>query len=196
MISTRAPTGGATSQMAEWLEGDKHFYSRPHGRGDWSAWPPVPRAPYFYSRPHGRGDCPSMRPKTRELPFLLAPPREGRLFESSSGDDVPYISTRAPTGGATGDPGGHGGGQLISTRAPTGGATPYLLAWLAKGGQFLLAPPREGRLRDGMKVEVCNFISTRAPTGGATIHRHGRQQRVHISTRAPTGGATRRQRPK
>ena len=57
--------------------------------------------------------------------FLLAPPREGRRKENCMNTNTLYISTRAPTGGATWD-----GVALqaidydISTRAPTGGATP------------------------------------------------------------------------
>ena len=55
--------------------------------------------------------------------FLLAPPREGRRGGGGVPFGYDYISTRAPTGGATFAVENLVEFILISTRAPTGGAT-------------------------------------------------------------------------
>ena len=101
IISTRAPTGGATVFPFALYSSLYDFYSRPHGRGD-DIYQGCPNESYsdFYSRPHGRGDMVS---------FIIW--------------SMMRISTRAPTGGATCALMGQWLLFNISTRAPTGGAT-------------------------------------------------------------------------
>ena len=58
--------------------------------------------------------------------------------------------------------------QFISTRAPTGGATYTTPTANTARRIFLLAPPREGRPGAQPGLTGGWIISTRAPTGGAT----------------------------
>ena len=78
-ISTHAPAGGAT------------LYLRRHSRPD----------RHFYSRPCGRGDATPCRTPPATSSFLLTPLREGRLEWLSERTLSIFISTHAPAGGAT-----------------------------------------------------------------------------------------------
>ena len=121
--------------------------------------PPRPPFMYFYSRPCARGDSSLALKSSSMMPFLLAPLREGRLHPTAQsgcsahfysrpyarGDSqsarricADYISTRAPTRGATqGLAEGRESGS-ISTRAPTRGATHHALD---AGSQLAISTP-------------------------------------------------------
>ena len=60
---------------------------------------------YFYSRPCGRGDPYIYGEQLLVDVFLLTPLREGRLLSFSTASAVSTISTHAPAGGATENPG-------------------------------------------------------------------------------------------
>ena len=146
VISTHAPTRGATRSGARGVGKDADFYSRPYARGD---------------RAHnlaGSRACISTRAPTRGAT------QAGRDRQAGAA----AISTRAPTRGATeahrrhaerklhfysrpyarGDRGRGRGGRYaigISTRAPTRGATHEGESAAAAALTFLLAPLREGR---------------------------------------------------
>ena len=168
IISTHAPAGGATRGHFQPDIHNRHFYSRPCGRGD--PLPPrlVTRKNNFYSRPCGRGDSgasTNVKPlpisthapaggatargktwTTREILFLLTPLREGRRDCARRGGGSESISTHAPAGGAT-----IAGDRIVSSNIA-----------------FLLTPLREGRPGATCFQTAAWLISTHAPAGGAT----------------------------
>ena len=105
--------------------------------------------------------------KQRLISFLLTPLREGRLVVIVSNSVCLVISTHAPAGGATGNPG------VIFT--------PHV---------FLLTPLREGRRSVSFRLIGPISISTHAPAGGATYVSAWLRTFSRISTHAPAGGAT------
>ena len=122
LISTHAPAGGATSSYRA-NRAERHFYSRPCGRGD-----PIDNVRVQFVDQ-----------------FLLTPLREGRPGIPIEPVSEKYISTHAPAGGATIE--SRAACRLIdiSTHAPAGGATQYIGFYLLIVFQFLLTPLREGR---------------------------------------------------
>ena len=83
LISTHAPAGGATFTVMRSPSLIIHFYSRPCGRGDKTK----------------RTICKS------KFKFLLTPLREGRPRAHEAPSTFSFISTHAPAGGATPQPG-------------------------------------------------------------------------------------------
>ena len=167
LISTHAPVRGATYCVNPNIKGvpqfqltplrrGRHqypevrfvlfyFYSRPHGRGDYTINKQTPgedlfllappregrrkialslsqKTANFYSRPHGRGDSSPLRFIAACMKFLLAPPREGRLGCCGISTACHVFLLAPPREGR-------------HTSIP---AHPQTII-------FLLAPPREGR---------------------------------------------------
>ena len=79
IISTRAPTGGATHAGGVCAPGGRYFYSRPHGRGDFSGVSGLV-ANQFLLVPPREGRLEAVAVVVEFHLFLLAPPREGRLL--------------------------------------------------------------------------------------------------------------------
>ena len=102
IISTRAPTGGATGGNRRGGGQSPISTRAPTGGATGRNGPDGLCPGYFYSRPHGRGDSWRTTMVRSKFLFLLAPPREGRLDQVEITRIRGSISTRAPTGGATG----------------------------------------------------------------------------------------------
>ena len=217
IISTHAPTRGATRKNCRFLFVTTDFYSRPYARGDVNI---AKQTATFHK-------------------FLLTPLREGRLTQIDYINRRYEISTHAPTRGATDvtQLQGTTAEWIISTHAPTRGATQGIQGAVNARQGFLLTPLREGRhlkgallcfisfnfysrpyARGDRNIEYrCSYmllISTHAPTRGATLCfisvstelfsflltplREGRPDKMEknkyieilISTHAPTRGAT------
>ena len=166
-ISTHAPAGGATRNRYGTEQSQKHFYSRPCGRGDVCQVSAASWLTLFLLTPLREGrltrlfvstHLPSFlltplregRPQVHSSPlhciaFLLTPLREGRLIGGAAHFIRKEISTHAPAGGATRRHLYNYEDAAISTHAPAGGAT-FAQAKLAEAEkEFLLTPLREGR---------------------------------------------------
>ena len=77
-ISTRAPTGGATSfRDCNRISNSISTRAPTGGATNILLLFLIPMI-YFYSRPHGRGDLSTAFATSARDAFLLAPPREGR----------------------------------------------------------------------------------------------------------------------
>ena len=190
MISTHAPAGGATDQVAAVSRGRDDFYSRPCGRGDVVHPCRFPAPSDFYSRPCGRGDSASrltssgplisthapaggatfigIRVLAAQKAFLLTPLREGRRENLPDRSWRKSISTHAPAGGATGP-----------DYAPRHHRTDFYSRPCGRGDL-----PLRGRPASHLR------ISTHAPAGGATKFYRDDRPYQRISTHAPAGGAT------
>ena len=125
---------------------DLHFYSRPCGRGDHSAFEIRPRRwPISTHAPAGGATQDGFLAARRLLPFLLTPLREGRLgIFPLAPSSVPFLLTPLREGRLI--PLRIPRDRLcISTHAPAGGATETGGRNQQPGNQFLLTPLREGR---------------------------------------------------
>ncbi len=80
--------------------------------------------------------------------------------------------------------------EFVSTHAPTGGAT--LCTGLFYLGRMCFNPRAHGRRDFGTSVHPAPdvAVSTHAPTGGATDESGVGIYSTFVSTHAPTGGAT------
>ena len=144
LISTRAPTGGATAQ-ALYLSRSPGISTRaPTGGATLDTDPPMRRASYFYSRPHVRGDLSLIILSIDDILFLLAPPREGRPAANAKSRYSSGFLLAPPREGRPSAALGfllrvnfysrpHVRGDRIGT------------TWYIIHKVFLLAPPREGR---------------------------------------------------
>ena len=172
VISTHAPTRGATELFAA---------------AQWSIF-------YFYSRPYARGDLEVHHHERNLQRFLLTPLREGRPMRPVPRSSQGVISTHAPTRGATGIRGSTSGrprflltplreGQLtlrtawrarsaISTHAPTRGATLARRWSVPVVSNFYSRPYARGNRNYLRRLSSQSFISTHAPTRGATAIFH------------------------
>ena len=100
-ISTLAPTRGATFFLAHSLKFNINFNSRPYTRGDERNQRHSAGHLYFNSRPYTRGDFVNFFSWSCHSIFQLSPLHEGRPVYVWCPFRV-YISTLAPTRGATG----------------------------------------------------------------------------------------------
>ena len=218
LISTHAPAGGATwasSQMRTNICGFlltplregrlkdqfgmdaslSDFYSRPCGRGDYSAAGKEIPTIGTISTHAPAGGATNLR--VRMMPtirvFLLTPLREGRPAPPSTPKPVhtPFLLTPLREGRH------YSADQLFANDL-------FLLTPLREGRLelwplpvhwvqiFLLTPLREGRPKATRNPCIpIHKISTHAPAGGATVASgKGRICGGQISTHAPAGGAT------
>ena len=146
---------------------NRHFYSRPCGRGDHVPVEIKYMEVYFYSRPCGRGDAGAPSYSHVSKHFYSRPCGRGdgiRLF---------YLSQR---------------GQFLLTPLREGRQLSRRSA-IQRDCNFYSRPCGRGD-RNRLKERVKNNISTHAPAGGATIAEHDSAYGRKISTHAPAGGAT------
>ena len=189
-ISTHAPAGGATpplpggpttySFLLTPLREGRHyehiakrsvqsyFYSRPCGRGDWSA--------------PGRG-CWKDR-------FLLTPLREGRLSSPSVRNKVFNFYSR-PCGRGDAQTAGVSAVSTYFYSRPCGRGDGRILLRIGKLENFYSRPCGRGDDQWQYVKELLWKISTHAPAGGATGDGgKAKGEPAYISTHAPAGGAT------
>ncbi len=170
-VSTHAPTQGATRPTPMDGAGRTSFNPRAHaGRDLRVAVGDGLKPARFNPRAHAGRDAAR---RARCLPCL-------------------WVSTHAPTQGATGGDDRQDQGCRVSTHAPTQGATDLQRGESYTAGVSTHAPT-QGATPDRAKAEPHFMgVSTHAPTQGATqslcIHR---PRPGHVSTHAPTQGATR-----
>ena len=178
----------------------RNFYSRPHGRGDGSPFFFIATIPDISTRAPTGGATKQLALDDIESGISTRAPTGGATSFRDCNRISNSISTRAPTGGATNilllflipmiyfysRPHGRGdslGGSLIgsrnfiSTRAPTGGATQHTSKPPKSRMEFLLAPPREGRLSISF-VDVSEEVFLLAPPREG---RHGRSNAAKLS---------------
>ena len=145
-ISTHAPAGGATGELANAY---KYLRISTHA-------------------PAGGATRRESRTRAFHPPISTHAPAGGATSWCCALFLCMRISTHAPAGGATHRKLLPVRPYYISTHAPAGGATFRRLASTCRWSLFLLTPLREGRLF-GLYHGLCDVcISTHAPAGGAT----------------------------
>ena len=186
-VSTHAPTRGATSQPSSTGNHSVFQPTRPRGARLTPSRIGVSGLLFQPTRPRGARHCWILDFSLLTL-FQPTRPRGARRSYSSVHPCLHFVSTHAPTRGATGGRCGAQSHSLVSTHAPTRGATGQLdyslkeccvsthaptrgatFSWpsMVRSGCF---NPRAHEGRDGYLTNLCAAVtvSTHAPTRGAT----------------------------
>ena len=100
-ISTRAPTRGATRGRRGNLYPLHHFYSRPYARGNPGETAGAAPSPHFYSRPYARGDIFTPEGAAKRTGISTHAPTRGATIAYLVDERHLKISTPAPTRGTT-----------------------------------------------------------------------------------------------
>ena len=143
------------------------FQVTPLHEGRPPASPEQPQTANFKSRPYTRGDLTQQGLRSFPKHFKSRPYTRGDSSGNNSGNHQAYFKSRPYT---RGDDGGILGGVhiYISSHAPTRGATGNLMQKRYTHCKFQVTPLHEGRHIQSKAKHGKVFISSHAPTRGAT----------------------------